>query len=88
MYTLLLSLASSKYHFGTKGSNTCGDDYPITDVTTCEKACKELNLQMDRNNFLEGKLCHKDHKGTCKQDGSNANAASNICTKGNLVKVF
>ena len=86
---MYLNIASSKYHFGTKGSNTCGDDYPITDVTTCDKACKELNLQMDRNNFLEGKLCHKDHKGTCKQDGDNANAASLICTKGKFaVKIY
>ena len=79
---MLLDIASSKYHFGTKGRKICGDDYPITDVATCDKACKELDLQMDINNLLEGKACYKDLKGTCKQDGNNANAASLICTKG------
>ena len=78
----MLDIASSKYHFGTKGRKICGDDYPITDVATCDKACKELDLQMDINNLLEGKACYKDIKGTCKQDGNNAKAASLICTKG------
>ena len=78
----MLDIASSKYHFGTKGRKICGDGYPITDVATCDKACKELDLQMDINNLLEGKACYKDIKGTCKQDGNNANTASLICTKG------
>ena len=85
----MLDIASSKYHFGTKGRKICGDDYPITDVATCDKACKELDLQMDINNLLEGKACYKDRKGTCKQDGNNANAASLICTKGKFaLKIY
>ena len=88
--SFLLKIATRKYYLDDRAKKSCEDNNPITDVASCEKACKELNLPRRKNtNLREGKICYKDFQGYCKQDGSNRAEASFVCTKGNFkVKIY
>ena len=78
--TLLYS--GNDYFLGRKGKTTCSGGDVITRSGLCKEACKELGIPFNNKDMKTGKICYKDAKGKCYQDGFNGAAAFMICEKG------
>merc|ERR1712154_119767 len=81
-FTLVVDQISGNYYLlGRKGKAFCSGGDVITRSGLCKDACTELDIPYKKKDMKSGKICYKDAKGKCYQDGLNGAGASVICEK-------
>ena len=84
---LILTLATDEFFLGNVGKEDCPGGNIITDTSTCQKACNQLNATIKE--LKDGNICYTDKKGYCYQNGWNGGGAAFVCKKGkNIYKIW
>ena len=82
MHFEIYFFSGNDYFLGRKGETTCSGGDVITRSSLCKEACKELGIPFKTKDMKTGKICYKDAKGKCYQDGFQGAGAFMICEKG------
>ena len=88
-YLISIYFSKGKYFLGRQGRKYCRGGKTITDVTTCQNACKHLNIPIGvaAGDLVAGTVCFKNGlTGKCNQRSEGGEKAYMICEKGNVLR--
>ena len=89
MISLVFICFKGKYLLGKQGRKYCRGGKTITDFTTCQNACKHLNIPIGvaAGDLVAGTVCFKNGlTGKCNQHSESGEKAYMICEKGNFMR--
>ena len=89
MISLEFYFFKGQYFLGRQGRKYCRGGQTITDVATCQKARKNLNIPIEvaAGDLVAGTVCFKNGlTAKCNQHSKSGKKAYMICEKGNVMR--